>query len=310
MEKHFPQALISAIDKQQHNHIQCLYERFEEKPERNSLQFNFDNYNINICSEQIIKKINFLESIGIFNSNDTETEFEIKTTYYSWYLKIDKFTNISQNYDKIKQLLDDSTLVYLEINSEIIKSDLMIDYIEEDIIRYNPKSFRQSDDNIKNKLYQILKSEIKTKNLYLIGGEMVFIARLLKPENFIALTDFESIYNDAICNFPENKDNIKLINYEKDNLVTLGIVNSGIVNLETNEYHLIANTSKHGLGKNLCKEILKLQFNNITIISCNKKSFSRDFLILQSKYYITKIFDITTNYEVTIYFLTPKNKIF
>lgn len=306
MEKHFPQALISAIDKQPHNHTQCLYERFEANPERNSFKFSFNSLDINICSIQVIKKINFLKSIGILNQNDVDIEFEIKCTDYSWYLKIDKFTNVSQNYDKIKLLLEDPTLVYLEINCEIIKSDLMIEYIGENIIRYNPKSFRQTDDIIKNKLYSILKSEIKTKNLYLIGGEMVFFAKLLKPERFIAYTDFESIYNDAICNFPENKDNIKLINYEKDNLVNLETikVNSEIVNSEIDNYHLIANTSKHGLDKNLCEEILKLNFNNITIISCNKKSFQRDYLMLQTKYYITKIFDVNTNYSVCIYFLT------
>ena len=245
-----------------------------------------------------MKKINFLKSNDILNQDNIIREFEIKTTDYSWYLKIDKFTNISENYDKIKLLLEDPTLVYLEINSEIIKSDLMIEYIGEDIIKYNPKSFRQTDDIIKNKLYSILKSEINTKNLYLIGGEMVFFAKLLKPERFIAYTDFESIYNDAICNFPENKDNIKLINYEKDNLVNLETIK---VNLET--YILIANTSKHGLGQNLCKEILNLNLNNIIIISCNKKSFQRDYLMLQKKYYITKIFDINTNNSVCIYFL-------
>ena len=304
MEKHFPQALISAIDMQQRNHTQCLYERFEANPARNSLQFSFNSLDINICSIQVIKKINFLKSIGILNQNDVITEFEIKCTDYSWYLKIDKFTNVSQNYDKIKLLLEDPILVYLEINSEIIKSDLMIEYIGEDIIKYNPKSFRQTDDIIKNKLYSILSNEIKTKNLYLIGGEMVFFAKLLKPQRFIAYTDFQSIYNDAICNFPENKDNIKLINYEKDNLDNLDIVDSKIVNSEIVKYHLIANTSKHGLGKNLCQEILKLNFNNITIISCNKKSFQKDYLMLQTKYYITKIFDVNTNYSVCIYFLT------
>lgn len=232
-----------------------------------------------------------MESIGI-KFIDDKINCEIKTTDYSWYLKIDNFI---QNVDLIKKLLDDSTLVYLEINSEIIKSDLMIDYIEKDIIRYDPRSFRQTDNNIKNKIYEILKYEITSKKLYLIGGEMVFFAKLLKPERFIAYTDFESIYNDAIYNFPENKDNIKLINYEK--------VNLDIVDSDINKYHLIANTSKHGLGQNLCQEILNLNFNNITIISCNKKSFQRDFLILQSKYYITKIFDITTNYSVCLYFL-------
>jgi len=43
---------------------------------------------------------------------------------------------------------------------------------------------------------------------------------------------------------------------------------------------------------------------NITIISCNKKSFISDYNILKSKYAITKIYDITTNYSVCVYFLS------
>lgn len=287
MEKHFPQALISAIDEQLHNHNQCLYERFEAKPERNSLKFN-NSFDESITTNHIIKKINFLKTINI-KFTDDKINCEIKVTDHTWYFKYDGILNDII----IKILLDDPTLAYLEINNIIYKNNLMIEIINQNIIKYNPKSFRQSDNNIKTKLYEILTQEIISKNLYLIGGEMVFIARLLKPENFFALTDFESIYQDAIENFPSNHNNIRLINYEMDNLV--------IVNLDT--YHMIANTSKHGLGNNLCQEILKLNFQNITIISCNKKSFQRDFLILKSKYSCRKIFDLYTNYSVCIYFL-------
>jgi hypothetical protein len=289
MEKHFPQALIAAIDEQQRNLNQCLYERYEMKPERNSLKFN-NSYDESITSEQIIKKINFLKTISIKFFDGIYCE--IKVTEHTWYFKYDGVLHDTI----IKILLDDPTLAYLEISNVIYINNLMIEQIDKNIIKYNPKSFRQGDNNIKLKIYEILTQEIKSKNLYLIGGEMVFFAKLLKPENFIAYTDFESIYQDAIENFSENKDNIRLINYDLEHIVNF---DTNIVN----NYHLIANTSKHGLGNNLCKEILNLGLNN-TIISCNKKSFNRDFLILKSKYNITKIFDLNTNYVVTIYFLT------
>jgi len=294
MEKHFPQGLVSLIDKQRHNQNQCLYERFEAKPLRNSLQFNFDSLDINICSVQIIEKINFLRELFESSQSFEQINFEIRVTDFTWYLKISNFNPIME---LIEILLKDNTLSYFESNSQIIKSESMIDYIGKQIIKYNPKSFRQSDDNIKNKIYEILTQEIKSQNLYLIGGEMVFFAKLLNPLNFMAITDFESIYKDANCSFPENYENIKLINYDSHKLPSIESIHS------MNNYNLIANTSKHGLGQNLSKEILRLEFNNIAIISCNKKSFLRDFLMLKSKYICTKIYDITTNYEVTIYFL-------
>jgi hypothetical protein len=188
--------------------------------------------------------------------------------------------------------MDDSTLCYLEINSHVLKSELMIDFIGDEYIRYNPKSFRQSDDSIKNKIYEILKTNIIDKNICFIGGEMIFLGKLLKPINMIFYTDFESIYNDANINFPNN--NIHLIDYDKDKL------NSNLLN---STYILICNTSKSGLGVNMCNEILNMKFKNIIIISCNRKSFMKDFNILCKKYSIKKIYDIKTNYIVTIYFL-------
>lgn len=70
---------------------------------------------------------------------------------------------------------------------------------------------------------------------------------------------------------------------------------------------MIANTSKHGLGNNLCQEIINIGYNNLLIISCNKKSFNRDYDTLKNKYIINKLFSIKTNYEVC--YLVEKNNI-
>ena len=69
-------------------------------------------------------------------------------------------------------------------------------------------------------------------------------------------------------------------------------------------YDVILNTSKHGLGLNLCENILKLDQQRIIIISCNKKSFEKDMKILSQKYKIEHKIDIETNYVVSVYFIT------
>ena len=249
-------------------------------PKRSSLKYS-DNYDRTILNDQIISKINFLEEIKI-------TEFdEIRTTEYTWFLILnDEITG-----DKLEILLADTKLVYLEINNIIIRNNSMIDVINGETIRYNPKSFRQLDDSIRSKLYEILSGTITTKNLYLIGGEALFFVKLLKPKKYIIYTDFESIYNDAITNLSD-LNSIKLISYETDS-----------IKLVDESYDVILNTSKHGLGLNLCRNILKLDQQRIIIISCNKKSFQRDMKILSQKYKIEKQIDIETNYIVSIYFI-------
>ena len=112
------------------------------------------------------------------------------------------------------------------------------------------------------------------------------------------ITDYESIYEDAKRNITQNENNIiKMINYDKDKLIRPENID---------EYILITNTSKQGLGENLCNEILKLGCKTIFIISCNSKSFYRDYEILKRIYEINKIFEIKTNYIVTIYLLKLK----
>lgn len=244
-----------------------------------------NSYDEKIVDFQINEKINFLKTSGVI----FEEFCDIRVTNYTWCFRYKG--NINTNIIDI--LINDTTLVYLCINDVIYKNNMMIDKINDVFITYNALSFRQTDNNIKFKLYQILKKNILSKKIYFIGGEMVFFANLLKPEQFIMYTDFESIYNDANINFPNNSENINFISYSSCKLKACD-----------KNYHLIANTSKHGLEKYLAREIMKIGFKNITIISCNKKSFISDYNILKSKYVITKIYDITTNYSVCVYFLS------
>ena len=241
-----------------------------------------DSYDKSILNDQIIFIINFLKKINIEKIN------EIRTTSNTWFLKLNESINNTQ----LEKILSDPSLIYLEILDVIYRNQLMIDIINGSTIKYNCKSFRQLDDSIKIKLYEILSKSIKSDNLYLIGGEALFFIKLLKPKKYILYTDFESIYNDAITNL-DDLNNIHLISYETDE-----------IKLVDKSYDIILNTSKHGLGVNLCKNILRLDQQRIIIISCNKKSFERDMKILDQKYKIERQIDIKTNYVVTIYFIT------
>ncbi len=318
-------------DEQQHSHNQEILTYYiEMTPQRNSLTFS-NNYDPSIINSELYLKINFLleklkqypltglekykkdegvlNGIGVLTPINHLTDkidvkfndsIEIKTTPYSWYLKM-TFKEIPNN-NTLKEILKDlslnSTLKYLEINNIIYIDELMIENINNEIIKYNPRSFRQLDDSIKLKIYEILSDEIKSDEIYFIGGEMLFYYKLLKPNKYIFCTDFESIYNDVKINLELNHNLIHLINYDSDELP---ITESSI----QSKFTMIANTSKHGLGRNLTKNILKLNLEKIIIISCNKKSFQRDFDTLKSKYKINKSYVIKTNYEVTIYFLMP-----
>ena len=286
---------VLPIDIARHNQTLEIYKQYFFSPLRNALCFS-DTYNESIVIPQINEKINFLSTIGFKFDYICEIKYNVCSWGDTWYFKYegnidDKIIGIASTI-----LKNDITLKYLSINNIVYKNEFMIDMINGKQVMYNPTSFRQNDVNIKNTVYEILLSNIGTKKLYLIGGEMVFYAILLNHDinTCIMYTDFQSIYDDATRNFPDNKQ-ILLINYDKD-----------ILQKTTPDYFMIANTSKHGLGNNLCNEILKLELNNIVIISCNVRSFMRDYKKLSYKYNIVKIYDINTNYNVCMYFLRIK----
>ena len=66
---------------------------------------------------------------------------------------------------------------------------------------------------------------------------------------------------------------------------------------------MLVNNGKNGLGKHLCNEIIRLNINKIIIISCNKKSFNKDYNILKYYYNITNEYIISSNYTIFIYIL-------
>lgn len=169
-------------------------------------------------------------------------------------------------------------------------------------ISYNPLSFRQPDDAIRDELIKIISKYCKNyKHVCFIGGEMTLFATILDYIFALFYTDFDSIYNDVIRNI--NINNIttkcKLIDYSKYKI-------SYDINkhFRDNKICTIINTGKSGIGENISNELARTLLSQLIVISCNRKTFLNDFEILQKGgYNIKACFNINTNYEVSVYIL-------
>lgn len=190
-------------------------------------------------------------------------------------------------------LLKYSKLVYLIINKKAYLNNYYIDYLNKNIlIQRNFSSFHQNDDTVKKYLYNfiITNSPKFCENLILFGGEMYGFSSLIKHKNLFAYSDYESIIEDTLLNTPkETIKEIKLVNYDKYSY-----------ELSKENCLLICNTSKSGLGRNLSCQINKIQTDYAFIISCNKKSFLKDYLELSKVYHIIKNLEIN---NINIYLL-------
>jgi len=256
------------------------------------LTFSGKKYCLDICSDSVKKYINFLNNLDIF---DTDSISKIKANQFNWIFIIKNLTNTNILTNLIEQilpiLLNDKTLVYLKINNityrEVLYKDEQIGYQ----LYLNALSFTQPDDSIQYSLNEILIKIFKDTiidNLYLIGGQIVLFSKIIKYNNISAFTDTESIYKDALSyDIPVN-----LINYHTYKFVKVN-----------NDSYLIVNNGKGGMGNNMSSYISQSSFKLIIIISCNPKSFQRDYQILNNRYKIQKQYRLFTSYEVNIYVL-------
>jgi hypothetical protein len=189
-------------------------------------------------------------------------------------------SNLKVEFESVinEDIFKEFNIIHLEINNIIIKTNKYCEVIDDVIIYRNINTFHQSCDNIGNSILKILKT-YKFDNLLCIGGEMYKFAKLLEYNDIVCYSDHECIVEDAIANNKGVKCN--LIDYDKFKIDELCIKNNNIT--------AIMNTSKKGIGKHLCSELLKLNISRIFIISCNYKSFLKDFDILKIKYSKYKI---------------------
>jgi hypothetical protein len=284
-----------------------MYEYYCLAPQRNLITFtNFHNIDLYICNTYLADLLQTLQ-INFSILLDTyftkyNINFTIRCNEYNWSCcinstfnkKIKHTSKISNEQNNTLEAILSSipekytklSCCYLTINKNIIINNKFQDLFG---LTYNPLSFRQPDDSIRNYIINYFITIFTNKtwnNCYFIGGECTLYGKLCNTiSRRYFFTDFESIYDDLINNYTKyldkGLDTIKLINYNTYTFPCLDTI-------------LIVNTSFHGLGKNLSKEIANSHCNQIHIISCNWKSFLEDFQILQTKYFISNITEIYT----------------
>lgn len=185
-------------------------------------------------------------------------------------------------------------LVYLEINKKIIINNKYCESFNHLKIYRDIHTFHQNDDITKKYLYSYLEkfNDCEINNLILFGGEMYGFANLIAYNNLYAFSDFDSIIGDTVYNLDIIYSSIiiKKIDYATYNYSDYKINNDLSL--------IICNTSKSGLGKNMCHQINELSANYLVIISCNEKSFWRDYEILKNVYKLKE--QLIINY-VSIY---------
>jgi hypothetical protein len=194
-------------------------------------------------------------------------------------------------------------ICHLQFNDIIHITNYYRDIINTTHIYRYILTFHQTDDNIShnlhNKIYDIFKSDYSESFIFM-GGEMYLYGVLLKEFYKIAefYTDFQSIYDDCVLNNHHN-------NHHNDKQIDIYKVDYNTMNFKNtyNNSCVLINIGKIGIGRNICEQLLTHNHKVLLIISCHKKSFKRDYNILQTKYKITHIYTFTTIYDVDLYVL-------
>jgi hypothetical protein len=272
------------------------------EPSRNMIIFSeVKQIDYNICSTELKHILEYIKSIlEDINYIALKTDkFEVRGNKFNWSVRISTKSNELISCI-LKYILADEKCIYLEINNNIYKHTKYKDILE---LQYHPLSFRQPDNNIRNYLIKFFQHHIIThtniNTLICIGGECTLFGKILshiKTQYFI--TDYQSIYDDLKFNYP-NCQNISFIDYKKCSLEWIYSITTINNNID-NKICIIANTGYQGLEKHLSTELTNSNADIIYIISCNKKSFQNDYLIMNIKYKIENQIEIKTNYSIWI----------
>ena len=227
------------------------------------------NYIYSITNSHIHKIIQFLKKYDF----DKKTYITIQGNEYNYGLII-KNSNIT-DLTEVCQLF---YISFLEINDIVIYNNKYLDIIKGTIIFRNIKSFHQTDDTIKDVLYDVILQECNNyEELVCLGGEMYIFSKILNYKKIMCYSDFESIVEDTKFNLMTDK-NIQLVSYD-----------TFIFSLRNYHTCAIINTGKTGMTKNICENINKNKISKVVVISCNEKSFVKDMSMLKNYILLEKI---------------------
>lgn len=239
-------------------------------------------YTDNITDLFLLDRINFLLQADISQ--------EIK---YGWFQK----SNCSNNYGIIlvcSNLTENVIHIYHKMRDENLKIfayeiNSVVTYLTEEsrlIYKYygfdwycSLESFIQINVNAGNYIHDLIEKLIDdTNKIYAIGGEAGIYTKAFKKE-YLCLTNSKAIYNDCLFN---QQSNCELVDYNNVDLRNYIQENNGI---------LIVNISRNGL-RNLARQILNFNFNQILYIGCSDVAVKRDLDILTKRYKMETIIKI------------------
>jgi len=267
------------------------------EPSRNQLIFNkFEDVNLMIVNNHLnilFEKLKIMIPSKILE--DGITKFELRMNHLNYMIKITTKNNIIIKI-LLESFLDDNNCCYLKINDQIYKHGIYKDILN---LEYNPYSFRQPDDSIRDYMIQWFQKTLPRgwSSIIFFGGECTMLGKILSDHSILQYfyTDFISIYCDIIRNY--TNPHVELIDYSIWN-------SESFKKTKGDTKCCIVNTGYKGMGVNLSTEISKIGSSEIYIISCNQDSWNKDWNILRNTYNLTEQVEIRTNYSVWIYKLS------
>lgn len=268
-------------------------------PQRNGITISAFDFKKSIVLDELNNKILQIENLFLLNNIILEDNDKMNiqiTNMGDWSIIFNIKNEISKNI--ITSLYEDIKLKYLEINKIVFKNLYLEEIYFDKIIKRSAFSFHQNDESIREILYDNIYKFVLLNNftkIIFLGGEMYLYGTIINTDKKYFYSDYKSIVDDTINNNINSKY-VKLIDYEDKD-----------IKIESGDLILV-NNGKTGLGINLCQKILENEYEWIIIISCNNKSFEKDYKILNMKYKIINKLEIFTNYLINLIFLQNLKK--
>lgn len=288
MDMHDDEIYVCVFDKPLNNHY--LEKCIQFPPSRNKIVSTITNLSnsIKLVNTYIFQFFQYLQELEFITELFDDDTIELQGNEFNVGLKIMTKINI-----KVDFLLkcDRFCISYFQINDAIYINNYYKCRMNDIIIYRSFDTFHQNDDIVRYYLYTIIQIKEKINNLILIGGEMYGFHKLIESNNLYCYCYCKNRIDDTY-------KNIDISEYDLIDIKQIKYCDIELKYLE--DTYIICNNGKKGLEEKLCMELIKVKAKKIFIISCNKKSFIRDYAFLKSTYNLVKstIINNITIYEL------------
>lgn len=243
-------------------------------------------------------KVDYLALKHISIKNNSNNELLVTLISYKEKFKgLNELINLIKSFNKVIGI----TLNIKESNNKILgtKSILLYgsSYLKENDLLITDKSFYQTNFNVANLTFNLIKENILGNNIVdLYSGIGSIILNVLKDD-----------YNAYMVE--NNEENIKLAKtiIKNKNINNLKIIkaNSEDVFNDLTGDTLIVDPPRVGLYKDLVLSIKKSNFKRLIYLSCNLQTLVRDIKLLNNSYNIDKVYPVkmfpqTSSFETLV----------